>query len=163
MPENKRVSRLRLGSRSGPQILGSQFGIEQREPFSGERDFFDANRNIAGMATSDDRVILNPFFGGSPEESQSVLLNERGRVFMRTRNLRPTFSLSKGQQKFFGNIEGPKETALQDQRETIAARILAGDPSAGDSTPEQIQFSERLREAMQQFDRNRFRLKGKTQ
>jgi len=134
------------------RILGTQFGVEQREPYPSEVEFFKSDPNIAGMATFDDRVILSPFFEGSDVERQSVLNNERARVFMRTRGIRPGFKVSRDQADRFQDYG-----SLRDIRETIAARIFSDDPSAGSPTKDQQKFVTRLRREMFRFEKARKR------
>ena len=91
--------------------------IEQREPYSGELEFFKKNTHVGGMATEDNRVILNPFSKLSTQEKLSVLQNERARVFMRTSGKRPDFELTPEQRLKFSTYGSE-----QDIKETIAAR-----------------------------------------
>ncbi len=127
----------------GSKISDAPFGVQIREPFKSELEFFGINTNVAGMATEDGRVVLNPFSALSEIEKRSVVLNESARVIMRTQSVKPKFSLTKKQSEDFKIYGG-----IQDQRETIAARILSGDPSAGQPTKEQMKFVEKLKKKM---------------
>ena len=120
------------------------FRIEQRGPFEGELQFFQRNPGVAGMATADDKVILNPFSQNSPEQQQQVLLNESARVFMRVNKIRPDFELTPEQKKTFKSYSPD----IQDKRETIAARLLSNDLSAGKPTKKQLEFKAKLHEQM---------------
>ena len=76
------------------------------------------------------------------------MVNEASRVHMRTnKQFKPSFDLTDEQT---GNLAGTNYTkaALQDRRETIAARILSGDPSGGTPTTEQQEFVDRLKVKM---------------
>ena len=106
--------------------------IKTRIPYETELQYFKANPNVGGMATSDNKAILNPYSGLSDEEKRSVLLNEKARVYMRSGGPIPDFSITEDQQKTFGEYG-----QLQDIKETIAGRIFSGDPSVEDATPEQ--------------------------
>lgn len=121
------------------------FEAELRDPSKSELDFFKSNPLTSGMAAEDDRVVLNPFSELSDEERQGVVLNETSRIFMRTKDFRPEFSLTPRQMKQFESY-GTK----QDIRETIVGRILSGDPSISDATPQQVLFAGRLRKLMEE-------------
>ena len=112
--------------------------IPMRDPYQSELDYFRNNRNVAGMAAEDDAVILNPFSNISDAEKQSVIKNEKARILMRNSANRPSFDLTEKQRAAFGNYG-----TEQDARETIAARIFSGDPSAQDLTPQQREWVER--------------------
>lgn len=111
--------------------------IHMRDPYESELSYFRENKHVAGMATSDNRVILNPYSDLSPEEKQAVALNEKARVFMRVSGVRPDFSLTDEQRAAFSGYGSE-----QDIRETIVGRIISGDPSAADVTDEQRKWVE---------------------
>ena len=114
-----------------------------RAPFPGESDFFKNNPGVSGMAASDDRVTLNPHSNLTPEQRASVMRNEQARIFMRNQ-MRPSFGVTPEQSVAFGSYSPDP----QDVRETIAARLFAGDPSAGAPTGAQSGFVDALRGAM---------------
>jgi len=62
--------------------------------------------------------------------------------------VRPNFSLTPDQ---LNKLQGTTYSSapLQDQRETIAARIFSGDPSAGTPTGDQKAFVDTLRARLQ--------------
>ena len=109
--------------------------IQERKPFQGELDYFKSNPNVGGMATEDRMVIRNPYTQLSPEEQEAVMLNERSRVLMRSGAMRPSFMITPEQTQSFKGYG-----TEQDIRETIAGRLLSGDPSAGKPTEEQSRF-----------------------
>jgi hypothetical protein len=119
-----------------------------RKPSESELEYFKNNPTVAGMATDDNRVIINPYSKLSAEEKQAVALNETARVKMRTTpELKPNFDLTPEQTKFLdSNIY--KQASDEDRKATIAARILSGDPSAGTPTDQQRQFVETLKGSM---------------
>jgi hypothetical protein len=98
------------------------------------------------MAAEDDKIILNPYSTLKPQEREAVKLNEAARVHMRRGMLpAPRYELTPEQEKAFsaygtGNID--------DIRQTLAARILSGDPSALKPTPEQLEYVKQLRQFM---------------
>ena len=124
------------------------FGVERRSQlYPGEETYFRQNPHVAGMAAEDGKVILNPYSKNAPHEQEAVALNEAARVYMKQGKASPTFSLTPTQKaQFKGTAYEANEQAM---RETIAARILSGDPSAKDATAEQKRFVEaQLRPAM---------------
>lgn len=122
------------------------YGIPYRDRlFPGEEDYFKKNPHVAGMAAEDDKIILNPYSKLSDKEKQAVMLNEAARVHMRRGTMEaPRYELTPEQVQQFRNYS----QSLDDIRQTIAARILSGDPSAGQTTPDQMQYVQRLRQFM---------------
>lgn len=126
---------------SGPRIIRLLADdIAWREPWPSESEFFKTRPGVAGMATEDDCVVLDPYSDLAECEREAVLLNESARVFMRRSGLCPTFALSAAQESFFANY-GPTDSI----KATIAARILSGDPSALEPTNEQLAFVRELK------------------
>jgi hypothetical protein len=98
------------------------------------------------MATEDGRIIINPYSPLSAQERNAVALNEAYRLMMRESPQPP--ALSTFQRDALGAIDNGRPYASgQDlpQRETIIARYLSGDPSAGELTKEQMEYAESLR------------------
>jgi hypothetical protein len=95
--------------------------------YPGEDDFFKTNPNTTGMASESGEIVLNPY--APPDVNKdAVARNEALRLFMRDRKIKPTFAITDEQRKAFAGTPYEKdEDAL---RETIAARIYSGDPSA---------------------------------
>ena len=128
-------------------FLVDMFGT--RDPYEGELAFFKKKPTVAGMATDDNKIILNPFSKNTPEEQQAVAKNEALRLFMKKTNFTSEFDLTNDQKEFF------KGTAYANNpeaaRQTILARILTGDPSAKTATPEQIKAAQELGSYIQQF------------
>lgn len=115
-------------------------GVQERTPHLSELWYFANNPRVAGMAAEDDRITLNPFSPNPPEGQRAVAYNEAARVHMRTNPaLRPQYDLTPEQQERFGGYGSP-----DDIRQTIAARILSGDPSAGQPNPAQVSFRNSL-------------------
>jgi hypothetical protein len=77
-------------------------------------------------------------------EKQAVMLNEAARVHMRRNYDAPRFDLTPDQMSTLGSYS----KNMDDIRQTIAARILSGDPSAGKATPEQLEYVQGLRKYM---------------
>lgn len=120
-------------------LFSGPYAVKRRDPYPSEKKWFTSDpkgMKTAGMAAEDDAVILNPNMKLSQQEQQSVLMNEAFRVLMRKyKFLNPSFQLTEGQQKSFKDYG-----AEEDQRATVAARLLSGDPSAGDPSPEQVDY-----------------------
>jgi hypothetical protein len=128
----------------GPRIIRLLTSdIAWREPWPSEIEFFKMRPEVAGLATDDDCVVLNPYSRLSESEKEAVLLNESARVFIRRSGFCPTFSLTAEQDAAFANY-GPIDSI----KATIAARILSGDPSALEPTDEQLAFVQGLRNKM---------------
>jgi hypothetical protein len=123
-------------------------GIEMRKPYASELKYFKKNTNVAGMATEDNRVILNPYSNLNPDQYQSVAVNEASRIMMRQPEFKPDFELT-NQQKNFLDTTTYRNATEDERRATIAARILSGDSSAGVATSEQNMFVDRLKSAFQ--------------
>jgi len=122
-------------------LLGN---IPLRNPWPAEKKFFRTRLDVAGLAAEDGAVVLSPYTALSDKQKRIVAQNEAARVFMmQNQKLRPTFRLTKRQKESFAAY-GP----LQAVRETIAARILSGDPSALKPTSQQLLFVKKLKRAM---------------
>ena len=128
-------------------FLVDMFGT--RDPEKGELEFFKKRPEVAGMATDDNKIILNPYSKNTPENQKLVAQNEALRLFMRQQGTNPKFELTDEQNKFFKGTEYEKDKAAAKQ--TILARILTGDPSAKNVTPEQIKAAQELRDSVQQL------------
>jgi hypothetical protein len=120
-----------------------------RQPSASEVEFFRHNPSVAAYAAPDNSVVFNPFATLSQAERESVYRNESARIFMRqnqaARPTRENFPLTEQQQRMDYPAYPAPYDPQQSVRETVAARALAGDPSAGDVTPEQQRFTEELK------------------
>ena len=115
------------------------FGYEIRTPYDSELDFFKKNLNTTGMATEDGRIILNPFSDWDSASQKSVATNEAARLLMRENKIKPDFDVTDEQTTAFkGTAYEQNEEAL---KETILARAIAGDPSAGKLTARQKEWA----------------------
>jgi len=91
------------------------------------------------MATEDGRIILNPYSKLSPQEFQSVKMNEYYRLMMRNKQFAPP-TVTPDQQNKFSGYGSP-----EDIKATVMARILSGDPSSGEASFEQKSFADWLK------------------
>jgi hypothetical protein len=110
-------------------------GYPVRPPYPGERAFFAKNPRVAGMAAEDGAITLNPGSGLSAAAMESVARNEAVRLHQRDQRMRYSFPLTQQQESGFRG--SAYESDPQAARQTVVARILSGDPSAGDITEEQ--------------------------
>ncbi len=132
-----------LASAGFPQGV---YGVGVRDQlYPGEDEYFKANPHVAGMAAEDDKIIMNPFSTLTDKEKSAVMMNEAARVHMRNKLIEPpNYDLTPTQTKQFESYSKDPN----DVKQTIAARILSGDPSAGDVTPDQQEYVVKLRQFM---------------
>jgi hypothetical protein len=122
-------------------------GVRQRPPYPSEDAFFKDSPHVAGMATEDNAVALNPYSGLPPEGQEAVARNEAARVWMRRPEWQPNVEMTPQQQSQFSSYGQPV-----DQQSTIIARLISGDTSAGQPTQQQLEFAQRLASAMGRHD-----------
>ena len=122
------------------------YGIGRREVlYPGEDKYFRENPHVAGMAADDDKIIMNPYSTLKDAEKQAVMLNEAARVHMRKGLMpSPMFDLTPDQLRTFHKYS----PNMADIQQTIAARLLSGDTSAGKATPQQMEYVQQLRQYM---------------
>lgn len=122
------------------------YGIAIRpDLFPTEDEYFRKNPKVGGMAAEDNRIIINPYSALSEAEKRAVMLNEAARVHIRQGLMPPPrFALTPEQEKSFASYSADPA----DRAATVAARILSGDPSALQPTPEQLEYVQKLRDFM---------------
>ena len=122
---------------------------ERKELYPGEDAYFKKNPNVGGMAAEDNRVIINPYSSLSNEEKNAIRTNETARLYMRNSesNERPNMRLRRSQKKSFSTVNNGSAYSEdpQDIKETIVARIISGDKSAGKTTVRQRKYAEKLK------------------
>jgi hypothetical protein len=125
---------------------GKVLGFDVRDPYPSESDFFFANPHVAGMASEDDRITLNPYSKLSRSEMDSVARNEAIRLFMRKSNYAPDFELTSEQMNTFKGMgaDYAKPENKMAARHTVLARILSGDPSVGKPSEAQLKAAKEL-------------------
>ena len=122
-----------------------------RNPFPSEMEFFAENPHVGGMATEDERVIINPYSKLTPEEKNLVMQNELARVIMK-RTTVPEFEITPEQQQTFAQInQGKSYGSPEDIRATILGRIVSGDPTAGNVTAEQQKYANYLKAIIDKY------------
>jgi hypothetical protein len=108
-------------------------------------DYLKKNPGTTGMAVGaglngydgERRVMVNPYSGLTPKGTEALIENERIRLFIDETKPKLEFEPTKAQIDFFKGTEYGKPENRERLKETIIARILTGDGSAGDITPEQ--------------------------
>jgi hypothetical protein len=121
--------------------VGRGQGLLRGKLYPGEAAYFEQHPNVAGMASDDNRVVLNPSVT-DPNAQKAVYTNEAARLYMRQHGT-PDFELTPEQRA--GLAGTPYEIAPPEaQRATILGRILSGDPSGGNATPEQRQLADEM-------------------
>lgn len=132
--------------------MAAPFIAPTRDPTASELAWFRQNPQVGGYAASDNRVVVNPFNRLSPVENEGLIRNESARIFMRLRHsARPTaesFPLTAEQRQMAYPPSPPPMRPEQALRETVAARVLTGDPSVGQATSEQRAFAAELEARM---------------
>ena len=120
-----------------------------RSPYQSELQYFQKNLNVSGMATEDNRIILNPFINLTAQEKKSVFANEGTRLWLKQNNIVPDIALTKEQTQAFASTPyGKDENAL---RQTIIGRIISGDPSALNVTEEQQNYANSIKNKVMNF------------
>ena len=150
MAENKEIMEL-IEKDHNPYIgvLGNE--SLDREPYSQELEFFKSKPEIGGMVTEDQKIILNPHSTLSSKEKELVKQNELARLIMMKKGV-PEFDVTPEQQKYFSTInQGQPYGSAEHIRGTILGRIVSGDDSAQNITPQQIQYANKLKTAIQHY------------
>ena len=126
-------------------LTKGKYGVETRPLYFSEKQYFKKNPHVGGMAADDNAVIINPYSTLNDRERQAIVMNESARVHMRTGNIAPpTFDITPEQQTAFKSYS----SNLNDIKQTIAARVLSGDPSALNKTSAQIDYANQLKNYM---------------
>lgn len=104
---------------------------------------------LNGSSAKDPRqIMLNPFSKLTPEQKNGVAQNEAIRHFMDEKKPKLDFEPTPEQAAFFAGTEYGKPENKERLKETIVARILTGDKSAGEITPEQIAAARKVQAMM---------------
>lgn len=132
-----------LNSRTDMRSMASRIPKHfiREELYPSEDAYFKANQNVGGMAAEDNRIIMNRYAPLKPNERDAVMVNEATRLFLRNNNVPLKFNLTDNQKKALGNYSKDEN----DIRATIIGRIVSGDPSALDATPEQRQIADQIK------------------
>ena len=120
------------------------YGYAVRKPFEGEDKYFKENPDTAGMATEDGQIVLNPYSTNTPEQQQAVAQNEAIRLWLRQNEVDPDFEVTEQQIAQFKGKPYANPENIKHLRHTLIARILTGDSSAGDPTPQQLEWAKKV-------------------
>ena len=135
---NYLVSLMGNNNKYNPNIYES-LPYQVRQPYEGEDEYFKQNPNVGGMKTEDRRIILNPYSTLNQDQLNTVKNNEAIRLYLDDMQLTPYFNITEQQKKYFENTPYNNNPQIKN---TIAARILTNDPSAGKYTDEQSNFAD---------------------
>lgn len=110
-------------------------GYKSRRPYESEKQYFKQNKNVGGMATEENKSILNPYNNLSNREKKFVKSNEALRLYNRNNvnSLNRDWDLTNKQYEYFRNYS----PNIKDIKDTIISRIITQDPSALDYTDKQ--------------------------
>jgi hypothetical protein len=120
-----------------PGLLDLEYYKRTRPLYEGEDVYFKSNPQVAGMASEDNYVLLNPYSKLSDKEKEAVRVNEAARLYMNAMGV-PNVSLTREQQ---GNLAGTTYSNADPmyQQATTLARILSQDKSGGIPTMQQLE------------------------
>jgi hypothetical protein len=127
-----------------PALYGDKY---RGKLYPGEDAYYRENSHVAGMAADDGMVTINPYSQISDQERQSVYENEAARLFMREKGT-PGVDLTELQDGFL-NTNTYRNASKDDRIATILARLISGDPSAGDPTFGQTKAANKVRSGME--------------
>jgi len=129
-----------------PGTLAESVSGLVRQPYPSEAEFFRSRPDVAGMATEDARIALNPNSPLNPQERNAVAVNEAVRLAMREYQ-QPAPALTPAQAQYLSTVNNgaayPGGEAAQ--RETMIARLLSGDPSAGQTSQQQQEYAAKIK------------------
>lgn len=161
MPKNNILKQYLLGSKRQP-IPFKKPDYPVVPPDAETLQYFKENPGTTGMAygaglnASDPKsprvVTLNPYSGLTPNQQQYLIDNEKLRHFMDEKNYNPSFKPTPEQVSFFKGAEYGKPEHEKYLKQTLIARIITGDESAGNFTNEQAQEAAKI---FQQYQKER--------
>lgn len=119
---------------AGPPALRalSKSLFRERRSTRHEADWFARASDIPSYASSDGYIVFNPHLKLTKRVRRSLYLNEYTRLLFRKLALTPDITLRESQVRRFQHTPYAKNKKAL--RETIIARLVANDPSAGNAT-----------------------------
>jgi hypothetical protein len=122
------------------------------KPDKNTMEFFRKTPSVAGMATGAGlngydgprQVMVNPHTGLNEAQRGGLVRNERLRHFMDESKPSLNFDPTPAQVASFQGTEYGKPENRGRLKETLVARIITGDDSAGSTTPEQKESAYRV-------------------
>lgn len=136
----KLQAQIKIAQMQGQEPSSSYYGYPVRPPYAGEVEHFKNNPNVAGMMAQQGNEITfnpNPMPGVNLD---AVGKNEAARLWMRENNFAPQFQVNPQQSAQFNGT--PYQNNPDAMRQTLLARILSGDQSAGQATDHQKQIAD---------------------
>ena len=131
------------------EIPDSVGGYPVRKDLYPEEDaLFLKMPHVAGMASEDGSVILNPYSRLSPRQKAMVARMEAGRHHMGYGNDIPV-PLTPAQQRAFAGYGPPWA-----QKQTVVSRAMINDPSGLDYTPQQRAYAAQVNAALDRADQD---------
>jgi hypothetical protein len=157
MPKNNILKQYLLGSKERQSLVKKEINPEPVPVVSPDAEslkYFKDNPNVtgwaygAGMNDSDPKsprvVMLNPYSKIEKKNQQYVIDNERLRHFMDEKKYNPSFKPTQEQLSFFKGAEYGKPENEKFLKQTLIARIITGDESAGNFTDEQSKEANKI-------------------
>lgn len=117
-------------------------GARWRTAYPSENAWFAENLVVAGFAIRAAELVLNPYLRRQPRQRRSVLLNEAVRIYL-WRKPAPRIWLTLQQRRRFTGYG-----QLRDQGDTVLARLVARDPSAGTPSAQQKKVASGIMDRM---------------
>lgn len=117
----------------------------------GEDKYFKENTHVGGMASESGDIILNPYSNLDESQKTAVAENEAVRLYLKNNNITPPFDITSEQKKSFSTIDQGKPYGDAEEttyKNTLLGRIISGDSSAGQVTPEQENFANQIKKRM---------------
>lgn len=128
------------------EFRDSGMTYRERAPTPKERAWFAKNRNVWAYASPDMAVVFNPHVSMSKRVRRSLYVNECVRLFLRQQGITPRIVVTAGQlRRFRGTVYERNIPAL---KQTLVARLVAKDPSAGRTTQWQRGYAECLSQVL---------------
>lgn len=141
-----------------PKLTGeSGFGYPVREIRPNEDEFFKTRTDVAGMATDDNHIIVNPYHkavNSNPQNREGLINLEGARLFLRNNNYTADDlpDLTPEQRGFLMKLPAPKGQKTPgysdkevDLRSTAISRFVGNDMAFPPPSEEQKAFVEKLR------------------
>ena len=115
-----------LGNSNYEYLKQNPYDKLVRKPYPSELDFFkNLHYPVAGMATEDNRIIINPNNGLNEKQNNALKKLEASRIYMKQNNLNPNLDLTPGQKQFFNNT--PYRDLPNESKQSMISRFLVND------------------------------------
>lgn len=131
--------------------MDSIYGYEIRDPYRSELAYFESNPTVSGMATEDNKIILNPYSNLTEGQYKAVAQTEAARLYMKENKIKFDFEITPEQRSIFSGSNYKDSFYSKDDnllRQTIISRHIVGDPSAGKATLTQRKLTDQILEGL---------------